>query len=86
MENEEDREIASDESEEIGKETDQPHIKTKKEVVPVTIYKREELEDKLDRVKKVTLKIFNKFAKKKLKKVPWIEHLTICNLLIHHIQ
>ena len=45
---------------------------------PKSIYNREKVQARLDRVNKVTLKIFNKYSKNKLKKVPWIEQLAVC--------
>eukprot|EP00826_Nyctotherus_ovalis_P020014 TRINITY_DN16248_c0_g2_i4.p2 TRINITY_DN16248_c0_g2~~TRINITY_DN16248_c0_g2_i4.p2 ORF type:complete len:205 (+),score=68.63 TRINITY_DN16248_c0_g2_i4:165-779(+) len=47
------------------------------QAAPKPIYKREKIQSRLDRINKVTLKIFNKHSKHKLKTIPWIEQLAV---------
>lgn len=49
------------------------------QTVPKSIYNREKVQARLNRVNKVTLKIFNKYSKNKLKRIPWTEQLSVCN-------
>jgi len=77
------RKNAESESDEAESDSDLEIAKEEKEVVP-SIYKTDKIEKKLDRVKKVTLKILNKFSKKSLKKVPWIEQPVISILFSYN--
>jgi hypothetical protein len=72
-----------DKAEKIEEEEEEKEDKKGPKFMPA-IYKTDLIEKRLERVKKVTLKILNKFSKKQLKKVPWLEQMTVSKLQFDH--